>query len=83
METSTTVMIVILFIAVFILTGVVVLWLTMLDLKKNFWNNRHIEIKDPVRTLDLTRKIGNGPRIKPKYRSEEKLFEIEQNPAKQ
>jgi len=82
MEANTTIMIMLLFIAVFILTGLVVLWLSMQDIKKNFWDNRHIEVKEPIRTLDLTKRTNHGPRLKPKFRTDEKLFEIEQNPAK-
>lgn len=82
MEANTTIMIMLLFIAVFILTGLVVLWLSMQDIKKNFWDNRHIEVKDPVKTIEFTKRFDNGPRIKPKFRTDEKLFEIEQNPAK-
>lgn len=81
MATSTSLMIGIYLILV---GGAILIWWQFREMRKNFWNNRHIEIRDPVRPIDLTKGLpSNGPRTKPKFRSDEKLFEIEQNPAKQ
>lgn len=67
-----------------LMIGFLIFWYQFHEMRKNFWNNRHIEIREPTRPIDLTpRMIKNGPRIRPKFRSDEKLFEIEQNPANQ
>jgi hypothetical protein len=59
-------------------------WYHFNEMKKSFWKNRHIEVKEKIKPIDLTpRPTKHGLRYKPKYRTDEKLFEIEQNPAKQ
>lgn len=61
------------------------IWYQFHEFKKSYWDKRNIDyIKEPIRPIDLTpRPSKHGLRQKPKYRSDEKLFEIEQNPAKQ
>jgi hypothetical protein len=58
------------------------LWYNFNEMRKGYWQNRHVEVKDPLRPIDLTPRSKNGIRVKPKYNSDEKLFEFEQNPAK-
>jgi hypothetical protein len=72
----TAIVVYVLFIGLFIF-----LWLQFRSIRKNFWENRHIEVKEPIKPIDLTPRY-RGPRIKPKFRTEAQLFEIEQNPAK-
>jgi hypothetical protein len=60
-------------------------WYHFHEMKKSYWKNRHrVEVKEKIKPIDLTpRPTKHGLRVKPKYRTDEKLFEIEQNPAKQ
>ena len=69
------------FVYVLIFGLAIFLWFQFKSMKKDFWKNRHIEIKDPIKPIDLTPRY-RGPRIKPKSRTEAQLFDIEQNPAK-
>lgn len=57
-------------------------WYQFHEMRKSFWQNRNIDIKDPIKPVDLTPRFSSGIRRKPISVSDSKLFEIEQNPAK-
>ena len=59
------------------------LWFQFREMKRSYWDKRNFDyVKEPIKPVDLTPRPINV-RYKPKHRSDEKLFEIEQNPAKQ
>jgi hypothetical protein len=60
------------------------IWYQFHEFKKNYWSKRNFDyIKEPIRPIDLTpRPSKHGLRVKPKYRSDNELFEIEKNPPK-
>jgi len=71
-----------LFFAFAIFTMTSLLLFLFFKMRRNFWDNRHIVIKNPTNTVDLTPRFLDEKRFKPKFVSDEKLFEFEQNPAK-
>jgi hypothetical protein len=86
METIATMILVGTFSLFFLISGMFLfVWYQFKEMKKSYWANRHrVEIKDSIQPIDLTpRPTKHGLRLKPKFRTDEKLFEIEQNPAKQ
>ncbi len=65
-----------------LMIGFILFWYQFHEMRKNFWDNRHISIKDPIKPIDLTPRFSSGVRRKPISVPDSKLFEIEQNPAK-
>jgi hypothetical protein len=65
------------------------LWYCFGEIKKSYWQNRNVDLAVYQNRLDKTlNQHANmeprpyGARVKPKYNSDAKLYELEQNPTK-